>query len=689
VAPRKKGGDESAVRLLDLWSPGQGFGAAMGCIATTFTFDAAHFEEQCLARFLGIESDPSESQRAYLIEREGKLAESFACAIVDQRHAAENRSLRWHLLSARVPLGAIQHAKISFLLWQRHLRILISSANLTEPGYRRNQEVAAALDFDYEAGGLMALAAACLDFIEGLLRYIPGENPAIGPRARLLDFILAARQHISAWPDVKTDESGVRVQLIPVLPNPPTPTVSVIDQLRDFWQGSAPTFATIVSPFFDVSDSGIDRVYAKLCSLITPRGERTIRLISTGREHPDRSVEIDIPERLANSPAKHASTSHEVAYIANRSTESPESAERPLHAKVMLLERDDNAVLLLGSSNFTLAGLGLTASHNVELNLVYGIPPGADAFYKQSVASIPTYVVVDSETNTLFTHVADVSQDEPGSSNLLPASFVEALYVPEETGGSLQLTLVPAKLPNQFAVHLPGAVMILDSSLWREAHAGESLVLLRVHRPVSGLRVYWTDATDTEQFAIWPVNVSNPCLLPPPAELRQLNLEDLMHVLTSARPAHQVLAERAESKGSTRDSGAPVDPHQKINTAAFLLRRMRRLARALEGLSERLERPVSSADALHWRLFGPFGPVALATLLREESGTGHSFFIAEIARTLRDVQWQWADVIGPLAAKAEVNRAGDRLRDLALSDADAMPSNLKDYVATQFPEILA
>jgi hypothetical protein len=272
VATRSSNGGESTARLLDLWSPRPGFGPPMGCIATTFTFDAAHFEEQCLARFLGIESDPSESQRAYLIEREGKLAEAFACVIVDQRHAAENRSLRWHLLSARVPLGAIQHAKLSFLLWQRHLRILISSANLTEPGYRRNQEVAAVLDFDPEVGASRELSTACLDFVEALLRFVPGESLSVGPRARVLEFVLAARQHLSAWPDTESEESGVRVQLMPVHPAQPTPGPSIIRQLRDFWQGSAPTFATIVSPFFDISSSAIDRVYEQLCSLITTGG---------------------------------------------------------------------------------------------------------------------------------------------------------------------------------------------------------------------------------------------------------------------------------------------------------------------------------------------------------------------------------------------------------------------------------
>ena len=39
-----------------------GFGRPLGCVATAFTFDAA-FEEQCLARFLALQSSPNETRR--------------------------------------------------------------------------------------------------------------------------------------------------------------------------------------------------------------------------------------------------------------------------------------------------------------------------------------------------------------------------------------------------------------------------------------------------------------------------------------------------------------------------------------------------------------------------------------------------------------------------------------------------
>ena len=106
-------------KLLDAWSPSEQAGDPIGCVSTSFTFDAAFFEEECLARFLGLETDASEAPTAYLIEREEKLAQVVcASALVDQHFARGTRSLRWDLLPARLPRGAgILHAKVSLLLW--------------------------------------------------------------------------------------------------------------------------------------------------------------------------------------------------------------------------------------------------------------------------------------------------------------------------------------------------------------------------------------------------------------------------------------------------------------------------------------------------------------------------------------------------------------------------------------------
>ena len=139
--------DDVRERFLDSWVRREGFGQPMGCIATSYTFDAAFFEEECLGRFVGMETQPDEDKRVYLVEREERLSQVSCVVLVDSGHVPRSRSLRWDLLPVTVPSGGIQHAKVSLLIWEHHVRVLVASANLTEYGYRRNFEHVGVLDF--------------------------------------------------------------------------------------------------------------------------------------------------------------------------------------------------------------------------------------------------------------------------------------------------------------------------------------------------------------------------------------------------------------------------------------------------------------------------------------------------------------------------------------------------------------
>ena len=142
----KRQRDLAAQKLLEAWEAPREAGDPVGCVATTFTFDALFLEEHCLSRFLRLETDPREDGAAYLIEREEKLATVTVTVLVDRSTAQGSQSARWDVLPVSVP-GAIQHAKVAVLAWEHLVRILFSSANLTEPAYRKNQEVAGVLDF--------------------------------------------------------------------------------------------------------------------------------------------------------------------------------------------------------------------------------------------------------------------------------------------------------------------------------------------------------------------------------------------------------------------------------------------------------------------------------------------------------------------------------------------------------------
>src|SRR5206468_3214831 len=115
-------------------------GAAIACLAMTFTFEPEFFEGECLSRFLSLDTARNEddiSELAFLIEQEERLGETRATVLVDRSYQAEGRSLRWDVLPICIP-GGVQHAKVSILLWDEALRVVVSSANVVASSYRRN-----------------------------------------------------------------------------------------------------------------------------------------------------------------------------------------------------------------------------------------------------------------------------------------------------------------------------------------------------------------------------------------------------------------------------------------------------------------------------------------------------------------------------------------------------------------------
>jgi hypothetical protein len=237
-------------RLLEAWTRPPEAGAALGCVATSFTFSSAFFEEECLGRFVGLETDAIEDGAAFLIEREEKFSQLVCAAVlVDQRHARGLRSLRWDLLAARLPAG-ILHAKISVLLWTNAARVIVASANLTEDGYRRNHEVFGVLD--YFPGGAAPLEALgeLLTFLEAAASYAdPWADTFDAARARWNSFLDRVRTATTAWGAAEMPRgSSTWVRVVVTGPDRP----SVFDRIREAWRDSRrPKQAWVVSPFFD------------------------------------------------------------------------------------------------------------------------------------------------------------------------------------------------------------------------------------------------------------------------------------------------------------------------------------------------------------------------------------------------------------------------------------------------------
>lgn len=671
--------------MLDFWRGEEGFGRPLGCVATTFTFDAALFEEQCLARFLALQSNPNETAKAYLIEREEKLSQCFACVLVDQSHVAPDRSLRWHLLPVTLPRGGIQHAKLSILAWENCVRVLIGSANLTDPGYRKNQEHMAVLDFQMGSNGQSGLLRECVHFIDRLRRFAPGHNRSEGPQVALGAFLRSVETWATKLGDAGSTDPDAECRLISLVPDEEQGGRSVLALLGEQWRGPMPDKAWVLSPFYNEGDDAT-RTAQIFSELLTTRGPRRITFLAPGRKMANGTIELDLPEALTKS--SHSSLKHGFGMVLEYVEHDRSPVMRPLHAKSIWLQRDQRAVFMVGSSNFTLAGFGLHAGHNIELNLAYELKDIGSRFAKICDEAYPAFEELEEIDGVKFLGATQHSDETESGAALLPSAFRSVLYRLAAAGGFLELELGP-DAPEAFSVLSRGGVPLLDAAGWRNGGA-ETVVAIAwgESRPPSALDVHWVGSTGEKFSASWVVNVADAGALPPPDELKDLTLAELLDVLTSSRPIYQTVVrilDRRE-KAAKSASTVEVDPHRKVDTSNFLLRRMRRLSYALEGLRERLEQPIFSLEALRWRLRGPVGPVALAARLAQGDPDSAAFLVAEVAVTLSAVQWHAA---GSLDAKQVRAEASETLQEVErIADVTALPLNLRNYVTDTFGEIM-
>src|ERR1039458_2010550 len=198
--------DEAFGKALEPWEAPAGAGEPLVCVATSFTFDAAFFETECVGRFLQMQTHPSESESVgYLIEREEKLAAAKVCALVDRRHARDKESLRWDVLGVLVP-KAIQHAKVALLVWGNHARVIIGSGNLTDPGYRKNLEVFGTIELSKTDGGDRNSIEKTIEFLEQVVNLAVGSDGPHTPKERVGHALAVVRRHVDTWPTAARSE---------------------------------------------------------------------------------------------------------------------------------------------------------------------------------------------------------------------------------------------------------------------------------------------------------------------------------------------------------------------------------------------------------------------------------------------------------------------------------------------------
>lgn len=680
--------------ILEAWEPPDEAGEAIGCVATTFTFEPAFFEEECLGRFLGLETTPSDGA-AYLVEREEKLAQiSCAAVLVDQHHARGMRSLRWDLLLARVP-GAILHAKVSLLLWSRSARLIVASANLTKPGYRLNHEVFGVLDYFAGSEAPLTLLADIIDFLRRAVSYASPDpttpGPAIARWNKFLDRVLKATRR---WGSQNLPHSLSKPRVFAVTTGPRRR--DAFEALRECWPAtSPPKEAFVVSPFFDPPEAP-NTPARELWSLLHQRGPVSVQFEVTAEDLPDgKGVLLHAPEALRKA---QPSGRDDVETFFRRLRDKGDKAEventRPYHAKCLRLENERWRVYQLGSSNFTTAGLGFGKTPNLEANLAYIVSLQRNVKASRALAQAWLESEDVPADARFLCEPRDDREDVPMAGEiLLPAEFGDATFACDSGGrGFVELSFQGNPPLGWRLLHEDKDEVVFNEARWRSQRRSPRVRLEWLDdRPPSAFRVRWGASAGE---AWWPVNARDAASLPPPTELRNLSLDALIEILTSARPLHQVmrrLLQRRNDGGSDGES-PELDPHKRVDTSGFLLQRTRRISWALVALRGRLAQPVPSHEALNWRLHGPHGVMALVNAISREDRPEQekSFLLAEIAVELARVVSQHAPgCLQRRQVRAALRECIREIRSQVPAKALRKLPELKSYVRRAFKEASA
>ncbi len=605
--------------MLDLWRPPKGSGDPVGCIATTYTFDPGLFDEQCLSRFLEIESEPNREDLAFLLERESRLGSVYAGVLVDYSQAGVEHSLRWDVLPVRIR-GGKQHAKLSLLAWTGCVRIIVASSNLTEPGYRTNYEVASSVDmFPNEANADMLEDA--LAFLRGLLLLVPGASENLPEIQRAKEFLDRIEKQVAEWRDSRKQVS-VRQKLVFTLPSSDE-NVAARSSLEVAVQlcrkrGGSPSQALIASPFFDTHDDA-GRVAVSLCKLMARGQTRKLSFCVPVIRDEDTSAlpRIAAPKSLIIIPRNYQTN----VIIKMLPDLDSDKNRRPWHAKMIALISDSYSALMVGSSNFTCAGMGVGQYRNAEANLltiVGRVEHGREIGYLESIWP-EMQQVKDPDSAEWIGAIPELEDDENDKTCPLPAGFISATYRAGDKR-CIILRLAPEDLPKGWCINACGQdnKELLSASKWFDA--GRLPIVEFAWEPVQPpckLLVRWDD-----NEAFLPLNVEDSRGLPPPPRLEQMTADDMLLILAASDPGAAFRAWARQQQPPDffdydLDSAVPVDldPLRRYDLYSTFLHRIRQRARLFAQLRSNLQRPVWGRQALEWRLRGLIGIESLADRL--------------------------------------------------------------------------
>lgn len=646
-------------KFLELWEKPDDAGEAIGCLATSFTFDSGEFEEECLSRFLQLSSNAKDEKTIQVLELETRLQQlGTVTAFVDAHNASGKRSPRWTIAPVHV-VGAVFHPKVQLLVWSKWVRIIIGSANLSLSGLRYNTELAVSFDYADEQSSNLDFALDVLKFFRKINKESMSSEKS---QENVLSLIDKAEALLKGFLLYKPDDSYFFVPTIPK-------GKSVFEQISEIRGNNSFVEAYIESPSFDLPETK-NEASEQIWSLLNGRSsEPTVTYNLQGRADPNGTYDIIAPKNLIVD--RRADNTVIKVYEAKKSDKG-DFHGRMLHSKLLAFVGDKKSAILVGSSNFSTLGLGLSRKKsNYEANVVFLLDSDKQTERLINQVLLPSEEV-DPE-NASWLPDKTVDQAELIAKVPFP-NFIQSITFSSSSDESFYTISFVEDSP-EFIISAPDG-RSLDAITKNEKK--KKILSVKHIVPHSDLKIEWEGSS-----ALFPVSIESQDAIPAPDYLRNLSLEDIVSLLSSNLPLQKALQRFLRKKKEEDEKVIEVvNPHDRVDTSKFILQRTRQFGWAISALKRQIENNPNTVEQLRWRLSGPVGVIAVKDALFRffQDPEERTFFLAEMIGELYRLKIPVSKTLKKKESDEEVNKIIKQLKEELASMRENSSQLFKNYI---------
>jgi hypothetical protein len=637
----------SSRKLIDRLIPDLRWGSMQGMVATTYELRPDFLELDFLPSVFGL-GTWDDRNWATRIALEKRLFELEAAVIFAEarRYRGRPRSLRLQLKPVVSSHGSALHAKVTLLLFDKAVRLVVASANLTEQGYRRNREVAAVITASQNSRKDAYLISQAVDGMRSVLA------PWITPEAEKI--LRSSLETLKPWMNDTTDPSASFVwsnglsRLWRVFLNrwPAGETVSRISILSPFWSEDAGiTLSSFLSELraMDVLDQGAE-----------------VRLFTDAFKQPDGTFIPVLPAGYATYNWKALGV-RATAQAVNPEVHPVElggmegfTGTRALHAKIVFVEGTKNNQAYLGSANFTAHGWGFLEggqAANLEAGLVLCRSNQSPVWNTILPDVVGKPVVLGEGEGGTLQPPESVPDDAPW-----PEFVREVVLSPNparENELELRIEVAPGSDRLGWSVATPNAdgrpAKVLISSEDTQTAAvtkfliplsAETLTCLLTEQELS---ISWLNCPSGRPF---PLNVDADARirLPICPNSQRIQESHLLSYYQGRIAWEDLFPDPDQPQHDREDPSQSNSPEAGVDKSRIQSYQIREFVEALTGLGQDLKAATQSEPSMRLALLGPVSPVALAATVLEEaradrrSPTAGAFQLVEILACLNSAR---------------------------------------------------